>query len=344
MSLAAGVDYRDLERLFDYFEIRDKDVKNLRFLGNILLPFKEEFADAFYDNLMKFEDIKEYIPEAKLQRLKRTIKIWYERLFSGRYDSEYLLYLLRIAKVHVEEGIPPHYIIVAMNFVSRFCSRRIAKFFSEKAKVFFEDYRREQEKVCDPSKAEIVEGFILEEVFERMEDLNRSLRKILALNEDVLVSYYVDAELRTFFEAGKVERAAIKFSKKFAVFMDIAILIGLMFLAVFVIALFGMDIYHFFHGDLAHSLIAAMGDLLILWTVLELLNSEIKFMLSGELAVSAFVSVALAATIREALVVSLEHGKPIEFKLGIGALILILGIVYGIVKWFEIKRKKKLGE
>jgi uncharacterized membrane protein (DUF373 family) len=340
MNLPAEVNYRDLERLLNYFEIREKDVKNLRFLGNILLQYKDEFADAFYDNLMKFEDIKEFIPERKLQRLKETIKIWYERLFSGKYDSEYLLYLLRIAKVHVEEGIPPHYIIVAMNFVSRFCSRRIANFFSQRVKSFFEEHKQ-REISGEPSKIEIVQGLVLDEAFERVEDLNRSLRKILALNEDVLVSYYVDAELRTFFEAGKVEREAINFSKRFAVFMDISILIGLMFLAVFVIFLFGTDIIHALHGSLEHSLIAAMGDLIILWTVLELLNSEIKFMLSGELAVSAFVSVALAATIREALVASLEHDKPIEFKLGIGVLILILGVVYGIVKWFEMKRRKK---
>ncbi len=339
--MSSSLNYRDLEKLFYYFEIRDKDIKNMRFLGQILLPYEEEFADAFYDNLMKFEDIKEFIPEDKLQRLKKTIREWYRKLFSGKYDSEYLLYLLRIAKVHVDVGIPPHYIIVAMNFVSRFCTRRIAKFFSEKAQDFFEKHKEDMKIVCDPAKTEILEGFVLEEVFERMEDLNRSLRKLLALNEDILVSYYVDSELRTFLEAGKFERFAISFSKKFAVFMDIAILVGLMFLAVFVIALFGMDISHFFHVDLAHGLIAALGDLLILWTVLELLNSEIKFMLGGELAVSAFVSVALAATIREALVVSLEHEKPIEFKLGIGALILILGIVFGIVKWFEMKRQKR---
>ncbi|MEO2082440.1 MAG: protoglobin domain-containing protein [Desulfurobacteriaceae bacterium] len=338
----AAIDYRDLERLFLYFEIREKDIKNLQFLGHILLPYKDEFAEAFYDNLMKFPDIKEYIPEEKLQRLKRTIKEWYERLFSGKYDSEYLLYLLRIAKVHVDEGIPPHYIIVAMNFVSRFCTRRVSEYFKKHGMEFFRQYQEEQRKVCDPNKVEDLQRFVIEELFDRMEELTRSLRKILALNEDVLISYYVDAEMKTFLEAGKVERAAIGFSKKFAVFMDIAILIGLMFLAVFVIALFVSDIMHFFHGDLAHGLIAALGDLLILWTVLELLNSEIKFMLGGELAVSAFVSVALAATIREALVVSLEHNKPVEFKLGIGVLILILGVVYGIVKWFEVKQRKKL--
>jgi len=337
MGLTAGIDYRDLEKLFLYFEIREKDIKNLRFLGNILLPYKEEFAEAFYNNLMKFPDIKEYIPEEKLQRLKETIKEWYERLFSGKYDSEYLLYLLRIAKVHVEEGIPPHYIIVAMNFVSRFCTRRISDYFKKQAIEFFESY-----KECEPGKTEELQRFVIEELFDRMEELTRSLRKILALNEDVFISYYIDVEMKTFLEAGRLERFAISFSKKFAVFMDIAILIGLMFLAIFVIALFISDIMHFFHGDLAHGLIAALGDLLILWTVLELLNSEIKFMLGGELAVSAFVSVALAATIREALVVSLEHDKPIEFKLGIGALIFILGMVYGIVKWFEVKQKKKL--
>jgi len=341
--MGPSINYRDLERLLYYFEIREKDIKNMQFLGKILLPYVDEFADTFYNNLMKFEGIKEYIPETKLQRLKQTIKIWYRKLFSGKYDSEYLLYLLRIAKVHIEEGIPPHYIIVAMNFVSRFCTRRVAKFFSEKAEKFFEQHKENQKAMDGSAKTEMLEGFVFEEVFERMGDLTRSLRKLLALNEDILVSYYVDSELRAFLEGGRFERFVINFSKKFAVFIDVAILVGLMFLAIFVIGLFGMDISNFFHGDLAHSLIAALGDLLILWTVLELLNSEIKFMLGGELAVSAFVSVALAATIREALVVSLEHDKPIEFKLGIGALILILGIVFGIVKWFELNKQKRRG-
>jgi len=222
------LDYRDFEKLLHYFEVREKDIKNIKFLREILLPYEEEFASAFYDNLMKFEDIKGYIPEEKLRKLKETIKEWYRRLLSGRYDSEYFLYLLRIAKIHVYEGIPPHYIIVAMNFVSRFCTRRIARFFSEKTLTHTGDIR---------------------EVFERMEDLTRSLRKLLAMNEDILVSYYIDAELRTFMEAGRFERFAIVFSKKFAVLTDIAILIGLMLLAVFVVALFGMDVSRFFHGN-----------------------------------------------------------------------------------------------
>ena len=105
--------------------------------------------------------------------------------------------------------------------------------------------------------------------------------------------------------------------------------------------LFLSDITHISKGEIAHGIIAALGDLLILWTILELLNSQIKFMLGGEFAISSFVSVALAATIREALIASLEHGKPIEFKLALALIILVLGIVFGIVKWFEIKAAKR---
>lgn len=307
--MARAIDYRDIEKLLFYFDIREKDIENLKSLGEILIPYVDEFANAFYNNLMRFEEINEFI-EKGLEGLKITIKEWFRKLFSGKYDSEYLTYLVRIAKVHVEVGVPPHYIVVATNFVSRFCTKRIVK--------------------------EYLKG---EGRGEKIEDLIRSLQKILALNEDVLISFYVDSELKTFLGAGKLQRGIINFTKKFATITDMAILFGLMVLAIFVTGLFVFDILHFVHGNISHGLIAALGDLLILWTVLELLNSEIKFMMGGELAVSAFVSVALAATIREALVLSLEHEKPVEFKLGIGALILILGVVYGIVKWFELKRR-----
>jgi len=50
--MGPSINYRDLERLLYYFEIREKDIKNMQFLGKILLPYADEFADAFYNNLM----------------------------------------------------------------------------------------------------------------------------------------------------------------------------------------------------------------------------------------------------------------------------------------------------
>jgi uncharacterized membrane protein (DUF373 family) len=65
-------------------------------------------------------------------------------------------------------------------------------------------------------------------------------------------------------------------------------------------------------------------------------------MLGGEFAISSFVSVALAATIREALIASLEPSRSAEFKLTLALIIFVLGIVYFIVKWFEIKGGRKI--
>ncbi len=308
--------YADIENLLFQFELREKDFKNLKQLADVLLPYRDEFADAFVNQVMKFPDSQEFISDTK--DFKDKIKHWFERLFSGKYDSEYLTYILRVAKVHAEEGIPPSYITVMIDFVQRFCTKRIVQYVGKLVK---------ERHISHDEAAGLVEGYI------------RSLSKLLHMNLDVMVSFYVDYELRTFIEADPLEKKVIKFTKRFAFSMEVVILAGLMVLGLVVVGLFSFDVTHFFHGDLSHGLISALGDLLILWTILELLNSEIKFMMGGELAVSAFVSVALAATIREALVMSLEHGQPVMMKLGIGILILILGIVYGIVKWFELKRK-----
>ncbi|WP_457568910.1 protoglobin domain-containing protein [Desulfurobacterium sp.] len=308
--MGVQISYSDMERLLYQFEFRRKDVENLKEIGHMLVSFKEEFAEAFFNQLMKYDEASKYISEDDFKKIKNELIHWYEQLFSGKYDSEYLTYILRIAKVHADLGVPTNLIVAMMNFVRRFCTKRIVKVLVE----------------------EKGEGCTL------IEEYTRSLSKLLDLHLSVMLSFYIDHEMRTFIEADPAEKFVIRFTKKFAFVMDVAIILGLMVLGVVVAGLFVMDVTHFFHGDLSHGLISALGDLLILWTVLELLNSEIKFMMGGELAVSAFVSVALAATIREALVLSLEHTKPVSFKLGIGALILILGIVYGIVKWFEYKR------
>ncbi|SNR81623.1 protoglobin domain-containing protein [Desulfurobacterium atlanticum] len=305
------VSYSDIEKLLYQLELREKDFNNLKEIGKYLLEYKEEFADAFLNQLMRCEEATKFISEEEYnRRVRREVIHWYEMLFTGKYDSEYLTYILKIARVHAEAGIPPNLIVAMMNFVRRFCTKRIVSVVSEK-----------MGKDCSGVEEHI-----------------RSFSKLLDLHLSVMLSFYIDHEMRTFIDADPAEKFVIRFSKKFAFVMDVAIILGLMVVGMVVVGLFVQDVMHLFSGDLTHGLIAALGDLLILWTVLELLNSEIKFMMGGELAVSAFVSVALAATIREALVLSLQHDKPIDFKLGIGALIFILGIVYGIVKWYEYKR------
>jgi len=304
----------DINRLLILHQITKKDSERLRWLGQFFKNDKEEFLNLVTEVLYKFPELREHIDEEFLKKFKREFSIWYDRLFSGKYDAAYMHYLTSLGETFFHLGFSPHHIIVFMDFIRNFFNTKLI------------------EKIKETDE---------EETIERLRLALKSLNKLLDLNLDVIISHYVDIETKKLLLLGRFGKLILTVAQRFGLILDSSILAGLILLAFFIVYLFINDILHIFGGNMAHGVIAALGDLLILWTILELLNSQVKFMLGGEFAISSFVSVALAATIREALIASLQHGKPVEFKLSLALIILVLGIVYGIVKWFEIKGAKR---
>jgi len=306
----------DISRLLHLHQISKKDSERLRWLGQFFKEDKEEFLRLVEEVLYKFPELAEEIDEEFLKQFRKEISTWYDRLFSGRYDAAYMHYLTTLGETFFRLGFSPHHIIVFMDFIRNFFNTRLI------------------EKIKETDDPETVE---------RLRLALKSLNKLLDLNLDVIISHYVDIETKKLLMLGRFGKFILSVAQRFGLFLDSLILTGLILLAFFIVFLFVNDILHIFGDNMAHGVIAALGDLLILWTILELLNSQIKFMLGGEFAISSFVSVALAATIREALIASLEHTKPVEFKLTLALIILVLGFVFGIVKWFEIKGSKRAG-
>jgi len=311
-----SIDY-DIDRLLYLHQIHKRDRERIKFLGKFLRSYEEELIKSAVMFMYKFPELREILNEEIVEDLKNELKTYLDKIFSGNYDAGFLYYLTNLGEKFFELGFSPHHIIVLTDFIRNYLNSKIFEIIKEKESL------KDAEEI------------------DRLRAALRSLNKIIDLSLDVLISHYLDTEVKSLLSLGPIARTLIIVAKKFSWILDTAILIGLIILAGFIVFLFGKDVYHIFHGDITHGIIAALGDLLILWTILELLNSEIKFMLGGEFAVSSFVSVALAATIREALIASLEHNKPLEFKLSLGFIILILGIVYGIVKWYEIKTKNR---
>ena len=311
--MALTLDY-DIERLLYLHQISKRDRERIKFLSKYLKQFKDDLTNLVVDVLYKFSEFRDNLTPTFVEEFKRTFSEWYDKLFEANYNTAYLNYLLSIGEKFFNYGFSPHHIIVLMDFVRNYLNSRIIEHIKE-----LQD----------------------EEEIEKFRSALKSLNKILDLNLDIIISHYVDVETKKLLELGRIWRFIIGLAQKFGLILDLTILAGLGLLAFFIVFLFLSDITHISKGEIAHGIIAALGDLLILWTILELLNSQIKFMLGGEFAISSFVSVALAATIREALIASLEHGKPIEFKLALALIILVLGIVFGIVKWFEIKAAKR---
>jgi len=60
------------------------------------------------------------------------------------------------------------------------------------------------------------------------------------------------------------------------------------------------------HGHLDKVLVGAMGSVLLLWVVIELLDMEIDRLQGGSFMLRLFVGVALVAFIRKVLVTSLS--------------------------------------
>ena len=116
------------------------------------------------------------------------------------------------------------------------------------------------------------------------------------------------------------------------------LLLGLIGLSAGVVAVLALDISLIFRGSPEKGLVSALGSLLILWLMIELLDAEVDRLQGGEFQLSLFVGVALVAFIRKVLVASLSH-ESIQVEALYLAGILVLGAIFWLVSRAEGKRK-----
>ena len=89
-----------------------------------------------------------------------------------------------------------------------------------------------------------------------------------------------------------------------------------------------------FGDKTAHGVLTALGSLLIIWVMVELMENEIRQLRGGRFKIQIFLGVALVALIRELLIASLDHAAS-ELQYTILAGILALGIVYWLISRAE---------
>ena len=86
--------------------------------------------------------------------------------------------------------------------------------------------------------------------------------------------------------------------------------------------------------------VTALGSLLVLWVLIELINSEIQMLKGDKFKISIFVGVVLIAFIREVLIMTLKHdaGNMKTMIMMLGG-ILVLGVTYWLLAKSEEKNK-----
>jgi uncharacterized membrane protein (DUF373 family) len=166
----------------------------------------------------------------------------------------------------------------------------------------------------------------------------RALEKILDLNLDIIARTYHEEEIRRVFLSQKLDSVLIQFSQRFTFGLNIILVVGLLGLSLGAVALIVQDVIHIAQGNLSHGLVSAMGSVLILWVVIELLDMEIDRLRGGAFKLQLFVGLALVAFIRKVLVASLtSHDLWVEGLYLAG--ILVCGVIFWLVSRAEGARK-----
>jgi signal transduction histidine kinase len=111
---------RFVDELRAYVGFGAADEAALRRLAPHLERVRRGLVDDFYQEILEHEEARRALADgAQLERLKLSLAEWLTRLLSGPFDDEWLERSARIGRRHVEVGLPPRFMPLAMDRLRR---------------------------------------------------------------------------------------------------------------------------------------------------------------------------------------------------------------------------------
>ncbi len=299
----------NIVKIKQLFKFSEKDANNLIKVKKLMEEYKDEVSNKVYSELSEFEEIAHYFTNKEiLANTKKEFAGWFGELFNGIYDNKYFSKIRQIGISHAKMEMPAHYRNVSFSITRTFCHKIIESNFSDNK--------------------------------ERIELLN-SVNKIIDINHDIMSSSHREELLDKVSITYRIESNLIKFSEHFNYALNLILVIALMIISLGIVGLFAYDIYNLITGHLDHGIIHILGTLLMLWVMIELMDTEIEHLKNGKFSINIFVEVVLVAVIRDVLIGTLEHGDLLKQTTLVGT-ILVLGIVYWLISKVETKKSKKM--
>lgn len=287
-----------------HYDFTPDEEKILGDLRAAMMNYRDRFGQELMASFMVHESMAEYFPdEEKEKHHAMTFAGWFMRLFSGTYDETYFQKLRKVGQVHVDIKLDGHLVNAAMT-----------------------------------TARQLLDGYIIEVVPpEELEKTRIAVTKILDINLDVMTSSYRQAELKKYFIHAKAETFLINALERFTHGLNLVLGLALAVVSLAVISLFIYDVTHIFEGgNIEHGVVAALGSLLIIWMMIELLSTEVDHLKGKKIAIKVFIGIVLVAFIRKVLIGSLQHDNLFEYGTRVGTLFL-LAIVYWLVSRADAK-------
>jgi len=286
-----------MQELKDHYRFTAEDAELLQSFQPLAAQHLEHFSEEFYDYLYGLPETAAILNRSNRDRLREMHNRWFMSLFDGTYDNHYMNHLTRIGNAHVKAGLNVHFVNAAMNQIRHFLLNLIDNNYSD----------REQRRI-----------------------LREATEKMLDMHLDVMSSSYREEEMKKVFLSRKVESFLIKATERFTYGLNLVLVLALAGVSISVVALFIWDLLHIFRGDMEKGILSALGELLILWMMIELMDNEIKNLKGGKFNILVFIGVIIVAMIREILISTLRHDD-LTTQAFLAGTLLILGIVYYLV-------------
>lgn len=286
-----------MQDLRAHYRFTDQDAELLLSLQPLAEQNCKRFSLEFYDYLYSLQETAAILNASNRPRLREMHENWFMSLFNGIYDNHYMDHLNRIGHAHVKVGLSVHFVNAAMNQVRHFLLGLIDINYTDR---------------------------------EERRGLREAVEKILDMNLDVMSTSYRDEEMKKVFVSHKVESLLIKATERFTYGLNLALVLALAGVSLSVVSLFVWDILHIFRGDMEKGILSALGSLLILWMMIELMDNEIKNLKGGKFNILVFIGVIIVAIIREILISTLRHDD-LTTQAFLAGTLLILGVVYYLV-------------
>jgi len=286
-----------MQDLKNHYGFTNDDEEQLRAFQPLAAQHQERFTNQFYDYLYGMPETTAILNNSNLKHLREVNGAWFMSLFSGTYDNHYMNHLTRIGHAHVKVGLSVHFVNVAMNRVRHFLLNLIDENYPDR------DERRA---------------------------LREATEKMLDMNLDVMSSSYREEELRKVFVSRKLESHLIRLAERFTYGLNLVLVLALAGVSISVALLFGWDLINIFRGDVEKGILSALGEMLILWMMIELMDNEIKNLKGGKFNILVFIGVIIVAMIREILISTLRHDD-LATQAFLAGTLLILGILYYLV-------------
>jgi len=295
-----------MQELRDHYKFNDEDAELLLSLQPLAREHVDRFSQEFYDYLYSLPDTSAILNKSNRVHLRQMHNNWFLSLFSGIYDNHYLNHLTRIGHAHVKAGLSVHFVNAAMNQIRHFLLNLIDNNYED----------REQRRL-----------------------LREAVEKILDMNLDVMSTSYREEEMKKVFLSRKIESLLITATERFTYGLNLVLVLALVGVSISVVCLFVWDIAHIFQGNMEKGILSALGELLILWMMIELMDNEIKNLKGGKFNILVFIGVIIVAMIREILISTLRRDDLTTQGFLAGTL-LILGIVYYLVSMAQKNESK----